>query len=691
MSNAMFGYQNAILSGVLTAPDANPLYPASNLLISQGNPALALQTKPGTSAATSIQLDMAASLTPWDVVGLFRTNLTPAAQVRIRIGETESLVEATPFLDLDFLSATYSNPTNWSWSSRGAGTGESTYFDSTGTLQVASASAARIGYDPVSLAKLGLILEPARTNKIRNPRLEGAVAGSPGTMPTRMSFDLSSGMSGKVLAVTTEKGVRVVDFQFTGTAGSNAYLGIWFEDTTAITTSWNTSHSMSWMHKLRAVAAGTLNYAATAIVESTSGGSGLLLTETVATLPDDTTAITAARQEQTYIISDLNCGLVRPGLVYHIAPGATDITIRVACPQFEVGGYATHPILPASGTPVATTRSVDQGGITGISGWSGSSLTMAVRTKLAKYTTSGADATFLLKSGSTTYDRIRINNGSQPILGGRVLVSGTIKYDIVGFGDLSETTAVGVLAAATDNCAFAGNGVFMSSSNTVNPVVTPTDLQMNGGELVCNVTRLRLYTSRLTNGQITALSKISNTSMSSLDPSVQGYDSGMYTPGLIAGVGQIVCVMPTTKYGSRMKIDIMDPTNPDGFINIPLLYAGPAWRPTVNIDFSSSFAIDSRVESLVTRGGGEYPLTYWTQRRWDIQFSNISVSEVWPNLMSIVMKGLQGQNALFIPDPDDQDLQKEATFGLIRSVSDLGYPTQLKTYRSIRLRSTERL
>jgi len=52
-----------------------------------------------------------------------------------------------------------------------------TYVDASGVLQTVGNDILRSGYDPITLNSIGLILEGASTNSIRNPRGEGAVAG----------------------------------------------------------------------------------------------------------------------------------------------------------------------------------------------------------------------------------------------------------------------------------------------------------------------------------------------------------------------------------------------------------------------------------------------------------------------------------------------------------------------------------
>jgi len=64
-----------------------------------------------------------------------------------------------------------------------------------------------------------LLLEPQRTNSIRNSTMVGAVAGNPGTLPTNWNVSGAVGLTRTIVGVGTELGLQYVDFRFNGTAG----------------------------------------------------------------------------------------------------------------------------------------------------------------------------------------------------------------------------------------------------------------------------------------------------------------------------------------------------------------------------------------------------------------------------------------------------------------------------------------
>ena len=151
--------------------------PLSNLL----DPQPRLRARLLGSAA-SVLVDFGAD-TAIDAAALISTTLPSDATIRWRIGPAEALVEATPLFDLRFDTGSITPPPGYSF--RRASTGWC--FDAFGALVAVATDTPRYDHDPITLANLGLLMEEARTNAVRNPRFEGAIAGTPGTAPTYTS------------------------------------------------------------------------------------------------------------------------------------------------------------------------------------------------------------------------------------------------------------------------------------------------------------------------------------------------------------------------------------------------------------------------------------------------------------------------------------------------------------------------
>jgi hypothetical protein len=168
------------------------------------------------------------------------------------------------------------------------------------------------------------------------------------------------------------------------------------------------------------------------------------------------------------------------------------------------------------------------------------------------------------------------------------------------------------------------------------------------------------------------------------------YDSGLIAAGVSAGFGQSVTVLPAGVSGSLCRLDISDPDNPDGFINIPLLYAGDAWEPARNIAWDSTPSYQVEAEEVTTRGGQEFPVFLYARRSWDISHQSLGADEVMP-LMEMLRSTRRGGNCLFVPDPASAERHREAVFGRLKSEGAVSFPFQSLERRSWRGQVTERL
>lgn len=158
-----------------------------------------------------------------------------------------------------------------------------------------------------------------------------------------------------------------------------------------------------------------------------------------------------------------------------------------------------------------------------------------------------------------------------------------------------------------------------------------------------------------------------------------------------AGYGQAVAIPPTDITADFLRVIINDAANPDGFINVPLCFAGPAWLPAGSTGFSSTVGRDESVAEVVTRGGQEYPTLLWQRRRWNIAFDSLRQSETWTQADPLFRTAKAGSNVFFCPDSGSANLQQEAIFGRLKGTSDISYPYGGADRRRWQATITERL
>lgn len=203
-----------------------------------------------------------------------------------------------------------------------------------------------------------LLIGGQRTNSIRNPRAEGAVAGTPGTLPTNASISLATGLSSELVGSGVQNGIAYVDVRIVGTPTSSS-TGYRPE---ASYTAVPAANGQTWTASLFvAQVGGSLSGITTVAVNlSYSNSSSVLISGQ--TLSSAAISLTSTMQlaSVTLAASDAAVAFARMQLLVGTTAGAAvDATLRIGWPQLEQGAFVSTPILPPAGAPAASTRGAD--------------------------------------------------------------------------------------------------------------------------------------------------------------------------------------------------------------------------------------------------------------------------------------------------------------------------------------------
>lgn len=195
----------------------------------------------------------------------------------------------------------------------------------------------------------GLLVEESSTNKVQNPRGEGATGSTP---PTNMQVFNPGGFT-QAYSTGVENGWPYFQVRLTGTAGSGDFqLRLQTLDTIAA------SAGQAWTQScgLRIAAGDMTGLTDIRLRLLGRNGSSNLDDETV-TVPIDGTH---RRFINKIAATDSGVTTVTPILeVRDAASGSVDITIRIYAPQLEQKAYPTSPILPPAGSPGDAVRAAD--------------------------------------------------------------------------------------------------------------------------------------------------------------------------------------------------------------------------------------------------------------------------------------------------------------------------------------------
>lgn len=286
-----------------------------------------------------------------------------------------------------------------------------TYFNASGVLTTAAINEPRFDYDYLTQNSLGLLVEEQRTNSVQNSTMVGASI-SPSTFPTTWTSGAVIGLTHTIVATgTLPNGMAYVDIRVNGTAtaASQGILDPMLNNAQA------GSNGQTWTASgYFALVGGAWPSSANGIIllivgrNSSQTGVESSATNFKTTVTDST----LRRVTGTYTLTQATVAYAQFALRYAtVLNEVIDFTIRVAAPQFELGGNASS-FIPTS--TVAVTRAADLISKTGIASMitrattatytdkNGYLATASINAPRYNYTTP-TSASLLMESASTNY------------------------------------------------------------------------------------------------------------------------------------------------------------------------------------------------------------------------------------------------------------------------------------------------
>lgn len=199
----------------------------------------------------------------------------------------------------------------------------------------------------------GLLVEEGSTNQIRNPRAEGAAAGTPGTAPTNYQV-FANGATLSIVGSGYENGWPYFECRLNGTPTQDPYVD--FEASSTVSANnaedWTTSVGVK-------LTAGDLTNISGMQLSLRQGGASDAFLSLLAG-PDVTPTSEHKRFFYSSTTNNASIQFIRNRLTINWdGSGAIDITLRIYAPQLEQKAFPTSPILPPAGTLEARTRVAD--------------------------------------------------------------------------------------------------------------------------------------------------------------------------------------------------------------------------------------------------------------------------------------------------------------------------------------------
>jgi hypothetical protein len=373
-----------------------------------------------------------------------------------------------------------------------------TYFNSAGTLTSAAVDEARFDYDPSTLAAQGLLIEESRTNSIRNNTMVGAVAGTPGTLPTNWSVSGGTGLTREIVGTGTFNGVTYIDIKLSGSS-SASFLDIYFETTNGIAAvngqTWSAAY---WVQ----VVAGSLTNV------SSVNLAALQFDSVPAALGSTTNGTTSAsigstwqRITRTHTTNNAATAYIRPYIAMGLSTGvAIDITLRIGLPQLELGAFATS-VIPT--TTTALTRSADVALVNTLSPWFNATEGTLFAESSVNYT---VPATFFPLAASlndnSSNNRIEVGYLTTVVAGFEVSVGGVFQAGLYPSTVAQVRRTAGAYAANDFAVSLNGSAPTTDTSGSI-PSVTRLALgTRTSGGTVIHLRRITYYPRRLSNADL---------------------------------------------------------------------------------------------------------------------------------------------------------------------------------------------
>ncbi len=200
-----------------------------------------------------------------------------------------------------------------------------------------------------------LLIEGTRGNRVRNPRAEGAAAGTPGTMPAYWSISgLPAGIASTVVGVVTVNGVQCLRLRLAGTPGATATARLEPEPLNTIAAANGQSWTTSAFLRLQAGSQANLGMGLR-IMGRDAGFSAYNLVSTPVVLGTGLARSAASTTLANAAVATASTDLTMSFTLNQ----PVDCTFDIGWPQAEQAGFASTPVLPPAGAPAASTRNAD--------------------------------------------------------------------------------------------------------------------------------------------------------------------------------------------------------------------------------------------------------------------------------------------------------------------------------------------
>jgi hypothetical protein len=347
------------------------------------------------------------------------------------------------------------------------------------------------------------LIEEQRTNSIRNNTMQGAVAGTPGTLPTNWIIPTPiNGLARQIVGTGTENGITYIDVKYSGTTSAGGLTAIYWESVTGVAA----TSGQTWTNSVYVALVGGSTANTTGVVvgiDENNAAGGFLAGSSTAFVPS-AGALTEKRVSHTRTLTNASTAFVRPYVFFSYGNGAAiDITLRIGMPQLELGAFATSVI---STTTAEATRAADVGNQTGanFSNW----FDATKGTLFVEYSAVASGIrTIAAMNDGTANESIRLRtDGTNPLF---TVTDGGVDQANIDAGTVATGTVYRFAGAyaANDFAASINGGAAVTDTSGTLPTVNRLMIGNSSSSNYLNghVRRLAYFPRRLSDAELTAI------------------------------------------------------------------------------------------------------------------------------------------------------------------------------------------
>jgi len=151
---------------------------------------------------------------------------------------------------------------------------------------------------------------------------------------------------------------------------------------------------------------------------------------------------------------------------------------------------------------------------------------------------------------------------------------------------------------------------------------------------------------------------------------------GRTSAEIIAGYrAPVVYTLPVSSNAQYVRVEISDPTNGVGYVNLGRVFIADGWQPVRNMVYGASLAWEDRSEVQEGPSGAEFYNPRAAPRVARIALENMSQDEAMATAFEIQRTAGVTQEVFFIWDPaDDTHSLRREFLGRLRSLSPIENP-----------------